>query len=112
MVNLQTEPSILKGLLSTLQDRQWADCNTNQKINNIILNTGSKILKSSLSKDFVLNSECVDRFVGVVREHTDSVKSLSILIDELVVGLGKITLVIDEANIAFKISADTSQDKN
>jgi hypothetical protein len=111
MVNLQSEPNILKGLLSTLRDRQWADLDTQTKMKKLLLNFALVHVKNILPKDSGLKAEDIDKFISIAQTLSDSVKSLTVLINELVITLGEITLVIDEANIAFTMSAETSQEK-
>eukprot|EP00596_Hydrurales_sp_CCMP1899_P003850 CAMPEP_0119037676 /NCGR_PEP_ID=MMETSP1177-20130426/6174_1 /TAXON_ID=2985 /ORGANISM="Ochromonas sp, Strain CCMP1899" /LENGTH=455 /DNA_ID=CAMNT_0006999277 /DNA_START=177 /DNA_END=1544 /DNA_ORIENTATION=- len=111
MLNLQTKPNILKGLLSTLRKRQWADDDTQERIKKMILNASSAVIKEAIPEDFGVNAENIENLFGLAAGESDSIETLSNLIDELVAGLGEITLVIDEADVAFKISPDASQDE-
>jgi hypothetical protein len=111
MLNLQTKPNILKGLLSTLRKRQWADDDTQERIKKMILNASSAVIKEAIPEDFGVNAENIENLFGLAAGESDSIEILSDLIDELVAGLGEITLVIDKADVAFKISPDASQDE-
>ena len=105
VVNLRLNPNILTGLVSTLRDRQQWDMQEKAKEILVRVVTSFAMRSNPLASNMIKPDE-VQRFLDIAYARPDS-EALPALINDLVKGLGEITLVIDEANIAFTILSTT-----
>ena len=104
-VDLRAHPDILKGLIYTLRDRK--KLGAKDKTISFTVNIISDVLKMIYR---VLTGDEFVKYVNIVLAKSDH-KDLATVLDELVAGLGAITLVVDEANISLTISETTSEAK-
>jgi hypothetical protein len=105
VVNLRLNPNILTGLVKTLRDRQQWDMQEKAKEILVRVVTSFAMRSNPLASNMIKPDE-VQRFLDIAYARPDS-EALPALINDLVKGLGEVTLVIDEANIAFTILSTT-----
>ena len=105
VVNLRLNPNILTGLVKTLRDRQQWDMQ--EKAKEILVRVVTSFaMQSNPLVSLVVKPDEVQKYFNVPHARPDS-EALPALINDLVSGLGEVTLVIDEANIAFTILSTT-----
>lgn len=105
VINLRLNPNILTGLVKTLRDRQQWDMQ--EKAKEILVRVVTSFaMQSNPLVSLVVKLDEVQKYFNVPHARPDS-EALPALINDLVKGLGEITLVIDEANIAFTILSTT-----
>jgi hypothetical protein len=102
-VNLREQLDILTGLVCTLRDRQ--NLNASDTIKVLLTN----IVSTCLEK--YMNEDDMQKILNISTKNQATYTSLSYLINELANNIGNVTLVIDEANLAFSINDKTTLDE-